>query len=129
MAAPAAEETPLPGAARLDLDAGADGIAVAPLTVADQFQAQPGVRRIGAVVQQRQRPSVVAEGQVRFAVVVVVGPGQAAADVALAEVAPHLRRHVPKAPLPLPQKKLRLLGEGGSLKLLDVPADVPVSDG
>src|SRR5207247_545575 len=83
-----------------------------PLAVAHQLQAQPAVAAVRAVAQQRHRPGVVTEGQVGLAVVVVVGPGQAAPHPPLPEIAPRPGRHVPEPAPALAQEELRLLGEG-----------------
>src|SRR2546429_238271 len=55
VAAAAIDEAHLAAGRRLDLDAGADGVAVAAPAVADQFQPQPAVGRLRAVAQQRDR--------------------------------------------------------------------------
>src|SRR5262249_33962206 len=96
--------------ARLDLHAGPDGVAVAPLAVADQLQPQPMVGRLRAVSQERDRSAVVTEGQVRSAVVVVVGPGQSPADVQLPKIGTDPLRHIPETALAQAEEQLRLLG-------------------
>src|SRR5437667_5963203 len=60
--APAAiEETHLLAAYALDVHTGADGVAIALLAIAYQFQPQPAVLGRRAIVQQRDRSAAVAE--------------------------------------------------------------------
>src|SRR5262249_4491961 len=126
VAAAAGQEQDLLLPARPHLQAGTDGGAVAPLAVADQLQTYPVVVPRAGVVQQRRRAAVVAEGQVGPAVVVVVGPGQAAADVPLPEITPRPGGNVAEAAAALPLEELRLLGERRPEQLLRHPLHVPV---
>ena len=79
--------------------------------VARQLEANPAVLCLGLVAKEGQAAGVVAEDQVRPAVVVVVGPGQAAAHALLVEIGTRLRRYIAKPPVAVAQKQLRLLCE------------------
>src|SRR6516164_6202761 len=90
----AVDKADLPAAVILDGDTGADGISVTVFAVTDQFQLEPVVGSVGFVVQKGYRASDVAVSQIRTSVVIVVGPGEAAPNVALPEIRPGLVGHV-----------------------------------
>src|SRR5439155_22080931 len=105
------QKPPLSAATAGNLHAGADGVAIALLAVADQLQTEPVMGRGGGVAQQADGPAVVAVGEIGPAVVVEIGPGQAATDQLLAEIRPCLARYVAELPLAIAQKQLGFLRE------------------
>src|SRR5579885_3643703 len=109
--AAAVEEPHLFHTARFYLDPRSDCIAVALLAIADQLQAQPGMFGSRAVAQQGGGTAVMTEGQIGQTIVIVVRPGQAAADDFGAEVGSGLVRDITKAARGDAEEELRFLSE------------------
>ena len=93
--------------AGFDLDSRADGVAIARLAVADEFEAKPMVRGFGVVPQQFHRSAVVGERKVGPTVVVPIGDRETAAHVGLAKVRSRLLAHFAEAALSFTHEKLR----------------------
>src|SRR5437870_4276553 len=87
------------------------------------------VRRCRLIMQQGNGRSDMAESEIGQAVVVIIGPRQAATDVALAKVGARLSRNLPEAAPAVSQEQLRLLRSRNAADLLVIPLHVTVGNG
>ena len=107
---------------------GYDGVAVATLAVAYEFQPEPVVGRLGFIVQQGDTFAQVAEGKVGPSVVIVIRPGQPAANEPFVEINAGLCRNISKVSATVAREELGFLSGRKSFDLFAVSFDVAISD-